>query len=209
MVERKLEHLLYSVTDTLVQIQFPYVAYDSNEHDIYVNLEPAHVYYFFLGNNGIRRALRYLDNARYEQNLFHLQTLPLESDLYKSVQKDFIKDKPIRIIRFRVQSNHHQSAFNQGGYRCYIIYIPVVRYDKTRNDRFRLVNDASVSNITDTDFYFKNVIKAWFCTCKTGARNVGACSHIIAGIISFGHPSDFSKARYLPVDPTSFAFPQY
>ena len=193
----------------LPEINFPSVSYSSNEEDLYNELNPSHIYHMSLGNYAIKRGLNYLNSPEYEQNCFELQFLPLESDYYRVIQRQYFPSLPIRIIRFKVQSYHKKSFFNQKGYRGYIAYIPVTHFDPLRNDRFRLLGNSTVSNLNDSNFYFKNSIKGHFCTCKTGARMVGCCSHIIAAILGFGCPSDFSKERYLPQTPASFAFPQY
>lgn len=189
---------------TLAEILFPYIKYDKSEEDTYLNLEPAHIYHFAIGTYGIKRALRYLNHSSYDAQLFELQLLSEQSETYKTVQNNHFRGIPIKIIRFKVPSYHKSQLFNANGYRGYIIYVPVTSYDARRPDRFQLLGHHRTENLNDTDYYFKNTIKAWFCTCKTGQRNVGSCSHIIAALVGFGNPGDFSKPRYLPQDPTIF-----
>ena len=150
-----------------------------------------------LGNYAIKRGLNYLNSPEYEQNCFELQFLPLESDYYRVIQRKYFPSLSFRIIIFKVQSYHKKSFFNQHGYRGYIAYIPVTHFDPNRNDRFRLLENSTVSNLNDSNFY------------PTTARIVGCCSHIIAAILGFGCPGDFSKKRFLQQTPASFAFPQY
>ena len=195
--------------DTLSEINFPSVSYTADADDLYQELNPSHIYYFSLGNYGIRRGLNYLNSSEYEQNLFELQILPTDSSHYKVIKRKYFNNLPIRIVRFKVQSYHKKQHFNKDGYRGYFCYLPVTHFDPLRNDRFRLLENSPVTNLTESDFYFKNAFKGHFCTCKTGSRLIGSCSHLIAAMIGFGNPSDFSKKRYVPQYPESFSFPQY
>ena len=190
---------------TLSEILFPFVKYDKSESDTYLNLEAAHIYHFAIGTYGIKRALKYLNHATYDMKLFNLQFLSEQSDIYRSVKNNHFQGEPIKIVRFKIQSYHKKQEFNIDGYRGYLIYRPVVTYDPRDNTRFRLLGNTGPTNLNHSDYYFQNSFKAWFCVCKTGQRNVGACSHIIAALIGFGNPGDFSKARYLPLNPTIFA----
>ena len=190
---------------TLAEISFPYVKYDKSEADTYLNLEPAHIYNFAIGTYGIKRALNYLNHSNYDLRLFGLQILSERSENYKTVQNSHFPGQPIKIIRFKIQSYHKSQLFNAEGYRGYIIYLPIVEYDARNARRFRVLGNHRIENLNDNDFYFKNSIKAWFCCCKSGQRNVGACSHIIAALIGFGCPGYFSKPRYLPLDVAAFS----
>ena len=190
---------------TLAEISFPYIKYDKSEEDTYLNLEPAHIYNFAIGTYGIKRALNYLNHSNYDLKLFDLQILSDQSEQYRSVQNIHFPGQKIRIIRFKLQSYHKSQLFNADGYRGYIIYLPVIEYNARDPRRFRLLGNQPIENLNETDFYFKNSIKAWFCCCKSGQRNVGACSHIIAALIGFGCPGDFSKPRYLPLDAAAFS----
>ena len=190
---------------TLPEISFPYIKYDKSEEDTYLNLEPAHIYNFAIGTYGIKRALNYLNHQTYEHRLFDLQILSDRSETYKSVQNIHFRDLPIKIIRFKVQSYHKSQLFNAEGYRGYIIFLSVTEYDARNKSRFRVQGNHRPVNLDDADYYFKNTILSWFCCCKSGQRNVGACSHIIAALIGFGSPGDFSKPRYLPLDANIFS----
>ena len=190
---------------TLSEILFPYVKYDKTEVETYLNLEPAHIYNFAIGTYGIKRGLNYLNHSTYSQKLFDLQVLSENSETYLSVKNRYFQNQPIKIIRFKVQSYHKSQLFNADGYRGYMIYLPISSYDARNNLRFRLLGNQPPKNLNDTDYYFRNAFKAWFCCCKTGQRNIGACSHIIAAMIGFGSPGDFAKARYLPLNDEVFS----
>ena len=190
---------------TLAEITFPLIKYDKSEKDTYINLEPAHIYNFSIGTYGIKRALNYLNHGFYSEKLFYLQVLSENSEMYRQVQNEHFRGQPIKIIRFKVQSYHKAQAFNADGYRGYVIYLPVTAYDPKNPSRFQVEGHQRIENLDESDYYFKNTIKAWFCCCKTGQRCVGACSHIIAAMIGFGCPGDFSKARYLPLTADVFS----
>ena len=189
---------------TLAEILFPFVRHNKSETDTYLNLEPAHIYNFAIGTYGIKRALNYLNHSTYDVELFNLQILDEQSEIYRSVKSIHFQGLPIKIIRFKVQSYHKAQEFNANGYRGYLIYLPVISYDPHNKSRFRLFGNSPVENLDATDFYFQNAFKAWFCCCKTGQRNVGACSHIISALIGFGYPSNYKKSRFLPLDEIVF-----
>ena len=78
--------------DTLSEINFPSVSYTADADDLYQELNPSHIYYFSLGNYGIRRGLNYLNSSEYEQNLFELQILPTDSSHYKVIKRKYFNN---------------------------------------------------------------------------------------------------------------------
>ena len=136
--------------------------------------------------------------------MFELQILPSDSSEYRSFQTKFFSGEPISIIRFRCPSYHKSSAFNQEGYRGFLVFTPVMAYDPLRNDQLRLKNDFPITDLDKVDFYFKNCIKSWFCTCKNGQKVLSSCAHILSAIIGFGAPQNFRKVKYVPITPENF-----
>jgi len=69
-----------------------------------------------------------------------------------------------QVIRF--QPGRIQGLF--GFYSSF--YLWVIGYDPLRNDKLRLKNDYPISDLDKVDFYFKNCIKSWSCTCENGQK---------------------------------------
>ena len=193
---RKIRH----ITD----LQFPSVTFNSDQAETYQHLQPNHVYNFSLGNFAIKRALNYLNDKKYQNENFEVQILPDKSAEYSLFRDRYFPGEPISIVRFKCPSYHKQSTFNQDGYRGFLVFTPVVSYNPLRPDQLRLKNNFPISYLNEIDFYFKNSIKAWFCSCKNGARVLSSCAHILAAIIGFGAPQDFSKEKYIPLSPETF-----
>ena len=190
--------------DQISELDFPAVTFDADQAATYRNLEFNHVYNFSLGTFAIRRALNYLNDISYQNDNFDCQILPVDSAEYERFRNSHFPNQPIRVVRFKVPSYHKSSNFNVGGYRGYLVFIPVISYDSKNKNQLRLKNDYPIAFQNVIDFYFKNCIKSWFCSCKNGARVLSSCAHILAAIIGFGAPQDFSKDKYLPLDPESF-----
>ena len=143
--------------------------------------------------------MNYLNHDNYN-NIFEVQILlsdTAECQLFKRHYFDF----PISIIRFKVQSYHKASSFNQDGYRGLMVFTPIVSFDLIRKYQLRLINDWPISDVDKIDFYFKNTIRGWFCACKNGSRVLSSCANILAAL---AHHKIFSRQNTFPLLPKTF-----
>ena len=181
-------------------LMFPPVSFDSIPDDVYSNLEGNHVFWFSFGNFSLKRSLSYLNTEEYERDFFECQYLSRQSDLYNRMVSKIGGSKHLHIIRCRVPSLHKQGHFNSGGYKCLIAYFSVSNYSSTNPSDLTLVGNQPCTNIDKQDFYFKSTIKGWWCSCKSGMRSLGACTHITSCLVGFGRPDNYRKKRYLLLD---------
>ena len=190
--------------DRISDLEFPTVTFNADQASTYSNLVENNVYNFSLGNYAIKRSLNYLNHPSYQENFFQCQILPTESLEYNIFRDRYFPGQPISVIRFRCPSYHKSSNFNVEGYRGYLTFLPVISYEPLRKDKLRLKGDWPVSHFDQIDFYFRNTIKCWFCTCKNGQRSLSSCAHILAAIIGFGAEQDFSREKFLPETAQTF-----
>ena len=184
-------------------LDFPPVKFDDNEVEIYESLEPNHVWFFSLGNYGLKRACSYLNSVEYERDFFEAQKLKLNSNLFNVISLG-LKSSDFNVVRFRIPSVHKPGSINANGYHGIICYRSVKSYDPSDASKFELTGNITVTDLDKKDYYFSNTIIAHWCSCKTGQRTIGSCTHIISAIVGFGRPAHYKKPRFKILDPNTF-----
>ena len=184
-------------------LDFPVVSFDDNEVQIYESLQPNHVWFFCLGNYGLKRACSYLNSVEYERDFFDCQKLKIDSYLFEIVSNRF-GTKDFNVVRFRIPSIHKPSSINSNGYHGVICYRSVENYDPSDPSKFKLRGDIPVTDLDKQDYYFSNSILAHWCSCKTGMRTIGSCTHVLSAMVGFGRPAYYSKPRFRVLNPSTF-----
>ena len=184
-------------------LNFPDISFDENEVQVYESLQPNHIWYFCLGNYGLKRACSYLNSVEYELNFFDCQKLKIDSDLYRIISDRF-NTTHFNVIRFRIPSIHKPGSINSNGYHGIICYRSVESYDSSDPSKFKLRGNIPVTDLDKQDYYFSNVILAHWCSCKSGMRTIGSCTHIISALVGFGRPAHYSKPRFRVLNTSTF-----
>ena len=184
-------------------LDFPEVSFDDNVVQVYESLQPNHIWFFCLGNYGLKRACSYLNSVEYERDFFDCQKLKIDSDLYQIISNRFLTSA-FNVVRFRVPSIHKPTSINSNGYHGVIVYRSIDCYDQDDPSKFKLKGNIPVIDIDKKDYYFSNSILGHWCSCKTGMRTIGSCTHVISALVGFGRPSNYSKPRFRVLNPNSF-----
>ena len=111
---------------------------------------------------------------------------------------------PFSVIRFRIPSIHKPGSINSNGYHGIICYRSVESYDSSDPSKFKLRGNIPVTDLDKQDYYFSNVILAHWCSCKSGMRTIGSCTHIISALVGFGRPAHYSKPRFRVLNTSTF-----
>ena len=192
--------------ETVKNLKFPAVSFDVIPNDVYMNLESNHVYWFSYGNYSLKRCLSYLNTTEYEVAFFNCQLLKTENCLlFDEIVKGLNASRELRVIRCKIPSAHKPGHYNAQGYRCIIAYYPVIEYSSEDPSKFLMAGNQPGINLDKDDFYFQNCIRGYWCSCKAGLRTMGACSHIVTCLVAFGRPVDYKRARFLILDPLTYA----
>ena len=149
----------------------------------------------------MKRCLAYLNTSAYKNNLFRCQILKSDTDLHRSFVRQLGATSDIKILRLRLPSAHKQTNYNYDGYRVVLAFYSVEEFSMNDPHRLVLAGNQPGINLDKNDYYFRSFLKGHWCSCKSGMRSVGACSHIIAVLVGLGRPRDYSKGRFLIVDP--------
>ena len=156
-----------------------------------------------LGNYSLKRCLSYLNTSDYKNNLFRCQILKSGTELHQSFVRRLGATTDLKILRCRLPSAHKQTNYNYDGYRVVIAYYSVENFSISDPYRLVLAGNQPGINLDKNDYYFQSFLKGYWCSCKSGQRTLGACSHVIACIVGLGRPKDYSKGRFIIVDPNA------
>lgn len=184
-------------------LDFPDVSFDDNEVQVYESLQPNHIWYFCLGNYGLKRACSYLNSVEYERDFFDCQKLKIDSDLYRIISNRF-NTTHFNVIRFRIPSIHKPGSINSNGYHGVVCYRSVESYDRADPLKFKLRGNIPVTDLDKQDYYFSNTILGHWCSCKSGMRTIGSCTHVISALVGFGRPAHYSKPRFRVLNTSTF-----
>ena len=105
-----------------------------------------------------------------------------------------------KTINIEVRGSH----YNADGYRCILAFYAIEKYSQT--DRHHLILDGNRPGICldQNDFYFRSCLVGYWCSCKSGQRTLGACSHVIAVMVGLGRPGNYQRSRFLLLDEASY-----
>ena len=154
-----------------------------------------------LGNYSLKRCLSYLNTSDYRNNLFRCQILKADTELHRSFVRQLGATSELKILRCRLPSAHKQTNYNYDGYRIVLAFYSVEQFSSTDPSGLVLAGNQPGINLDKNDYYFRSFLKGYWCSCKSGQRTIGACSHIISALVGLGRPGDYSKGRFLIVDP--------
>ena len=142
-----------------------------------------------------------MNTKEFIENNFECQLLDDNSDLWSDIMgSDLLHGWTYDLIRFKIPFNYAQTGFNKSQYRGFIIYGRVIRWDEKKKDLELERLSNRVYDKTNPDWFFRNTIRFWFCSCRSGSRyifpfknsvlfkfrSLGACAHINAALLGFG-----------------------
>ena len=87
-----------------------------------------------------------------------------------------------KTINIEVRGSHD----NADGYRRILAFYAIEKYSKT--DPHQLILDGNRPGICldQNDFYFRSCQVGYCCSCESGMRSLGACSHKVAVMLGLG-----------------------
>ena len=185
------------------ELDFPKVKFDAVESAIYDNLEPNHIWFFTLGNYGCKRSVSYLNTVEYKRDFFNAQKLKHSSELYQIIATN-LSITDFNVVRFRIPSMHKPGHINANGYHGIICYHSVEAFDPKDPTKFELKGNVNIRDLDKKDYFWANCIIAHWCSCKTGQRTIGSCTHVTAALVGFGRPQDYSKPKFRIQDQNIF-----
>ena len=194
--------------NNLSELEFPILEAELNQSKIFDNITDRNAYWLSCGSYEVKTASHYLTKIashKYPKNFFEAQYLKQNTDLYAQIKADFFPFSEVTVIKFRVPSAHKQSGFHLDGYKCIIGFHKVENYENGNPNSLKLKNSPiNYDSLRYPDYYFQNVFKLSFCSCKTGQRDLGFCAHRLAGALYFGTKLDFTRKTYQALDASSF-----
>ena len=191
-------------------IDFPEICFEPNQKHLYDDLLDHDLYWLSIGSYEIKAADAYINMSSAAGNFFQAQILKPYGSLYKKISERYFHGKPIKLLRCKVPTSHKISNMNQHGYRVYIAYYSILRYQHGHPEIFLLdgkeTKYKSDSGQIYPNYYFKNAFEYSYCTCRSGARTMGDCAHRIAACMLFGSKDrrKFKKRQYQALDGSSF-----
>ena len=137
------------------------------------------------------------------RKFFETQLLKTDSELYTNITEQYYNSQPVFIIRFRFPSSHKPGGFHQDGYRGYLIYYRVKHYNEENANEFEIYGPET-EHLDCPDYFFHNIIAGYFCCCKSGQRELGACVHITAAVMKYGTNFNFDREVFRALDGSTF-----
>ena len=127
--------------------------------------------YFSISNYQPKSTLVFLNTKEFIENNFECQLLDDSSDLWADiVASDLISGWTYDVVRFKVPYNFSQSGFNRAQYRGFILYAKVIRWNETENDLELERLSLRTYDKKHPNWFFRNTIRFWFCSCRSGQR---------------------------------------
>ena len=144
-----------------------YVIYTVN---IYQLLCITYLSYFAMSEYQPKLTQIYLNSKSFVEQNFNAQILDRDSELWSSIMGSYlIYGYKFDVIRFKCPELYSQTGFNSETYRGFIIYAKVAEWDEARPKDLVLEENA-VADQSELNWYFKSVIRFWFCSCRNGQR---------------------------------------
>lgn len=193
--------------DNYDELNFPPVTVELNQADLFDDLLDNNVFWCSVGPYIVKTAAFYLNQTTYEHKYFESQYLDPNSKLYLDLQREFFPGKSTTILRLRIPSSHKPAGFNAKGYKVYIGFNKILNYNSHEPEVFEVENVRlpSVSILrNEPNYYFKYSLEFTICTCRSGRRTMGVCSHRMAAILFFGTDVNFNRTVYRALDGSSY-----
>ena len=115
-------------------------------------------------------SLTYLNSKDYVTDNFHCHILDRNSELWSDIMGSYlIYGYKYDVIRFKCPEYYSQTGFNSEAYRGFIIFAKVAEWDEARPKDLRL-EEMAVIDQDEPNWFFKNCIRFWFCSCRNGQR---------------------------------------
>ena len=193
-------------SETLSELNFPIIEAQLNQAKVFDNISDINAYWLSCGPYEIKTASHYLNTeTKASQKHFEVQYLKPDSTLYLKIKAEYFPFSEVTIIKLRVPSSHKQVGFHSEGYKVILGYHQVESFTDGKPELLRLKNaTVDADSLNFPDYYFQNIFRFSFCSCKTGRRDLGFCAHRLAAALYFGTKLDFSKTTYKAIDASSF-----
>ena len=189
-------------------LDFPTIEVELNQSKIFDQMADNNAYWLSCGPYEVKTSSHYLTRIASlpgPKKYFEAQYLKPDSPLYAKLKADYFPFTEVTILKFRVPSSHKQSGFHSDGYKVVIGFHRVENFENGKPESLRIKNgDINYDSLRFPDYYFQNVFRFSFCSCKSGQRDLGFCAHRLAGALYFGTKVDFSKQTYKAMDASSF-----
>ena len=194
--------------ENIDDLQFPSINVTLNEENQFDDLSDNDAFWASIGPYEVKAASRYLNTRTNQHEFFEAQKLDPNSQLYEKLATKYFGDQPLNVIRLRIPSSHKSSGFHKLGYKVYLFYNIVLDFIDGDPDRFELSNYEIPDRHElhyEPNYYFKYCFPFSFCSCKSGRRTLGMCSHRMAAILFFGKTGvDFRRKIYRALDSTNY-----
>lgn len=192
--------------ENISDLDFPSIDCELNQAKIHEKMSDNNAYWLSCGPYEIKTASHYLSTeTQASKKYFEVQYLKPDSNLYLKIKAEYFPFSDVTIIKLRVPSSHKQVGFHSEGYKVILGYHHVESFTDGKPELLRLKNATIDSDsLRYPDYYFQNIFRLSFCSCKTGRRDLGFCAHRLAAALFFGTKLDFSKTTYRAIDASSF-----
>ena len=189
-------------------LEFPPIEVELNQTKIFDQMADNNAYWLSVGSYEVKTSSHYLTKTAGLQGpkkFFEAQYLKADSLLYTKLKAEYFPFSEVTVLKFRVPSSHKQSGFHSDGYKVVIGFHRVENFEDGKPESLKLKNsDINYESLRFPDYYFQNVFRFSFCSCKSGQRDLGFCAHRLAGALYFGSKVDFSRKSYQAMDASSF-----
>lgn len=182
---KKSEWKLVPVENCRTFLEFPYVIHTGKGE--YAN----ELTFFSLSQYQPKNVATFLGTREFQKHNFHAAILN------PSHVKNIILNTPpltgqtdgLEILRFRTPFLYNQQGFNSESYKGFLIYNRVERFDQ-ENLLNMWLRGANLQDTHESNWFFKNCFKFWFCTCAAGCRSKGACVHVVSVVLGMACNGD-------------------
>ena len=111
-----------------------------------------------------------MNSRDYVEDNFDCHILDRDSDLWYDVMGSNLLDGwTYDIIRFKVPEYYVQTGFNKVHYRGFILYSRVAEWDES-DPQHMVLQDNAVIDQDQVNWFFRNTVRFWFCSCRNGSR---------------------------------------